>query len=502
LVDTARALSQVIDRELIGAEATLRVLSTSSYLKDGDLQNFYWQTREILQDVPSTSLVLCNARGDELITTLMPYGSKLTTHGNASHFGKVINTRQPVISDIFTSEISKLPQVAVELEATEGKPASYVLSMDFLPTHFSEILEQQRLSRELVISLLDSTQTVIASTDQPGQLNAIKLSPDVLEQMNNRVEGTVELSTPKDAPALFAFNRSSLSNWTLVIGVPSESILGNLWETVSLLIVGNLLLLVLGLILAQVIGNQISKSIKGLVAPALALGHGNAVIVPGLRLREADDVGKALVKAAKLIQQRTVERDLATQAAQHIREVKQKFEYQAYHDGLTGLANRVLFNEIIKNGIEACEGSSENMIVFYIDVDDFKRINDSYGHAVGDELLRLFAARLKTGLRESDVTARLGGDEFAAILMRTNLNHAKATAEVLVDSLSRPYVVANLTLTTSASIGIAGYPDSASTPELLLRQADIAMYQAKSLGKRRCAVYDPSMDVAPDKPPP
>ncbi|HSY28690.1 MAG TPA: GGDEF domain-containing protein, partial [Burkholderiaceae bacterium] len=171
------------------------------------------------------------------------------------------------------------------------------------------------------------------------------------------------------------------------------------------------------------------------------------------------------------------------------------------HDALTGLANRVLFNEIIKNGIEACEGSSENMIVFYIDVDDFKRINDSYGHAVGDELLRLFAARLKTGLRESDVTARLGGDEFAAILMRTNLSHAKATAEVLVDSLSRPYVVANLTLTTSASIGIAGYPDSASTPELLLRQADIAMYQAKSLGKRRCAVYDPSMDVAADRPP-
>jgi len=501
MVDTARALSQVIDRELISAEATLRVLSTSSHLKDGDLQNFYWQTREILQDVPSTSFALCNAHGEELINTSIPNGSTLTTHGNANHFSKVISARQPVISDIFTGEISKLPQVAVELAMPEGKKTSYVLSMDFLPAHFSEILEQQRLSRELVISLLDSSQTVIASTDQPDQLTAIKLSPDVLEQMNNRVEGTVELSNPQGAPALFAFNRSGLSNWTLVIAVPSESILGNLWETVSLLIVGNLLLLALGLILAQVIGNQISKSIKGLVAPALALGHGNAVIVPGLKLREADDVGKALVKAAKLIQQRTVERDLATQAAQHIREVKQKFEYQAYHDALTGLANRVLFNEIIKNGIEACEGSSENMIVFYIDVDDFKRINDSYGHAVGDELLRLFAARLKTGLRESDVTARLGGDEFAAILMRTNLSHAKSTAEVLVDSLSRPYVVANLTLTTSASIGIAGYPDSAATPELLLRQADIAMYHAKSLGKRRCAVYDPSMDAASDKQP-
>jgi diguanylate cyclase (GGDEF)-like protein len=188
-----------------------------------------------------------------------------------------------------------------------------------------------------------------------------------------------------------------------------------------------------------------------------------------------------------------VERDLATQDAQHIREVKQHFEYQAYHDALTGLPNRILFNKLIQEGIAACANKDENLIVFYIDVDDFKRINDCYGHTVGDELLRLFAHRLKAGLRESDVTARLGGDEFAAILMRTGLSQAEATAEALVGALSHPYMIDEVAVVVSASIGAAGYPDSGSTPEELLKHADAAMYQAKTNGKHRC-VFHQSID--------
>jgi diguanylate cyclase (GGDEF)-like protein len=497
-VDTARALSQVIDRELIGAEATLRILSSSPYLRNGDLQSFYQQTQEILQGDPSTVFVLCDVKGKELINTLMPYGSELTTHGNANRFGRISHSAQPVISNLFASEIMQRQLVAVELAVTQGKRAPYILSMEFIPARFGAILDQQRLPQDQVISLLDGAQAIIASTGQPDQPRAIKLDAGVLQEMNHRTEGTIEVDRPHQESALFAFNRSSLSNWTLVIAGPSATILGTLWEAVSLIVVGTLLLLVIGLILAHAIGNRISKSIRNLVAPALALGHGNAVIVPALHLREADDVGQALLKAEKLIQLRTVERDMATQTAQRIHEVKQKFEYQAYHDALTGLANRVLFNEIIKSGIAACASNSESLIVLYIDIDDFKQINDRYGHAVGDEMLSLIAARLKAALRESDVTARLGGDEFAAILLHTNLIHAKATADLLVDLLSRPYVTTNLTLTTSASIGVASYPDSASTAEILLRQADTAMYRAKALGKQRCALYDPSMDKDPD----
>jgi diguanylate cyclase (GGDEF)-like protein len=491
-VDTARVLSQAVDRELIGAEAALHVLATSPLLKNGDLPNFYRQTQEVLSGSRDISIVLSDIDGNVLFNTMRPFGQSLAPHGDASRFKKIAEVSQPVISGLFAGETAE-QVVAVELAVRKDGKARYVLSMEFLPERFASILTRQYKSLDEAISLMDSDQAVIASGLHSPGLEDNQLSADVLLQMKNQVNGMIKINQSHHVPVIFAFNRSGLSNWTLAIRIETASLLGNLWQELTLIVFGTLVLLTLGLVSARVIGDRISRSIKGLVAPALALGHGNAVIVPALHLREADDVGKALVKAAQLIQVRTVERDLAKQAAQHIQEVKQQFEYQAYHDPLTGLANRVLFNEIIKNGITAC--GTESLIVLYIDIDNFKQINDTYGHIAGDELLRLFAARLKAGLRESDVTARLGGDEFAAILMRTNLNHAKTAAETLVESLSRPYVSANLTLHASASIGVAGYPDSASSIEALLRQADTAMYAAKTRGKRRCAVYDASMDA-------
>jgi diguanylate cyclase (GGDEF)-like protein len=490
-IETARALSQAVDRELIGAEATLRVLATSPLLKNGDLQNFYRQTQDVLSGSTDISVVLSDMDGNVLFNTTKPFGESLAPQGDAGHFKQLSNLSQPVISALFAAEgASQI--VAVELTVRkDGKP-HYVLSMQFLPERFGSILERQYKSLDEVISLLDSNQAVIAISQHTRRLEDIHLDNDALSQIKNQGDGTVKINHPDHTPVIFAFHRSLLSNWTLVIGIETVSLLGTLWEELALIVIGTLVLLTLGLASARVIGDRISRSIKGLVAPALALGHGNAVIVPALHLREADEVGKALVKAAQLIQVRTVERDMAKQQAQHIHEIKQQFEYQAYHDPLTGLANRMLFNEIIKNGISAC--GTESLIVLYIDIDNFKQINDTHGHAIGDELLRLFAARLKAGLRESDVTARLGGDEFAAILMRTNLNHAKTTADALVESLSRPYVTNNLTLHASASIGVAGYPDSASSIEVLLRQADTAMYAAKARGKRRCAVYEASME--------
>lgn len=491
-IETARALSQAVDRELVGAEASLRVLATSPLLKSGDLHNFYLQTQEVLTGTTDVSVVLSDIGGNVLFNTMKPFGQVLAPDKDANRYKLLANVSQPVISTLFADDgVAQI--VAVELAVRKNGMPSYVLSMQFLPERFGSILERQYKSLDEVISLIDANQAAIASSLHAKRLEDIRLSPDALLEIKNHGDGTVNVNPPNHVPVIFAFHRSMLSNWTLVIGIETATLLGTLWEELALIVIGTLVLLALGLASARVIGDRISRSIKGLVAPALALGHGNAVMVPALHLREADEVGKALVKAAQLIQVRTVERDMAKQAAQHIHEIKQQFEYQAYHDPLTGLANRVLFNEIIKNGISAC--GKESLIVLYIDIDNFKQINDTHGHAIGDELLRLFAARLKAGLRESDVTARLGGDEFAAILMRTNLNHAKTTAEALVESLSRPYVTNNLTLHASASIGVAGYPDSASSIEALLKQADTAMYAAKTRGKQRCAVYEASMDA-------
>ncbi|MBV8667400.1 MAG: GGDEF domain-containing protein [Burkholderiaceae bacterium] len=499
-VDTARALHQLIDRELSGAEATLRVLSTSPHLKSGDLKSLYGQAEEILQNTDGAgdvAFVLCDANGQQLLNTLKPYGTALPQHGDAAHFSDLKLVAQPVISELFTGGVATQPLVAVEMAIpapSRGNRPVYILSLEFLSGRFAEILERQHLPAGQIIALLDRNGAVVAHAPQAQHLAGTRIAPALMEHMKSAGEGTVETDVLGNSTSLIAFSRSALSNWTLFIGMPREAITGGLWESVSLVAAGTLLLLALGLMLAKFIGDRISRSIKGLVKPALALGHGQVVTVPPLLLREADDVGQALVKAARLIEQRTAERDFAKQTVKQLGEVTQKFEYQACHDELTGLGNRMLFNQLIKSGIESCAAHGDRLIVFYIDVDDLKAVNDRYGHMVGDDLLRQFAARLKGGLREFDVTARLGGDEFAAILLHANPTYAEATAHSLIDTLSRPYQIGELTVSTSASIGVAGYPDSATTTEDLLRRADLAMYRAKNNGKRRCVLYDQSMD--------
>jgi diguanylate cyclase (GGDEF)-like protein len=224
------------------------------------------------------------------------------------------------------------------------------------------------------------------------------------------------------------------------------------------------LLLLCTLVLAWSIGGRIARSIHGLSGPALALGYGGAVTVPPLHLKEADEVGQALVKASKMLQE-----------AQH----------RGHHDGLTGLANRVLFDEIVEHDLAICGRTEAPLAVLYVDLDGFKAVNDTHGHATGDELLCAVAARLKNGIRSSDLAARLGGDEFAIVLVNTNMEAAATVAGKLADSVSMPYSIGQLRIEISASIGVAGYPDSGTSSEALLRSADETMYKAKSGRKRQ-----------------
>ena len=128
------------------------------------------------------------------------------------------------------------------------------------------------------------------------------------------------------------------------------------------------------------------------------------------------------------------------------------------------------------------------LAVLYIDLDGFKRINDEHGHAVGDEVLRSIATRIRASIRDTDLAARLGGDEFAVVLFRADLAAATRLADKLIATLAAPCMIGALRIQLSASIGIAAYPDSAGNAETLSRLADQAMYRAKNEGKRRYAV--------------
>jgi diguanylate cyclase (GGDEF)-like protein len=179
--------------------------------------------------------------------------------------------------------------------------------------------------------------------------------------------------------------------------------------------------------------------------------------------------------------------------AQQLEASRGRLEHDATHDALTGLGNRALYSERVREALSASATTPLRAAVLCIDLDDFKTVNDSLGHAAGDRMLQEIGARLRSVVRRADSVARLGGDEFAVLVQGEPADAAIEIADRLLAELARPVVLGNgVSAHSSASIGIAfGEPDD--SVESLLRDADIAMYTAKNNGKNRWEVYRPGM---------
>jgi diguanylate cyclase (GGDEF)-like protein/PAS domain S-box-containing protein len=175
------------------------------------------------------------------------------------------------------------------------------------------------------------------------------------------------------------------------------------------------------------------------------------------------------------------------------RAFQRQLSHRAFHDELTGLANRALFLDRMDHAIRVARQETDPVVVLFVDLDDFKNVNDALGHDAGDELLRAVADRIRSVAGSGDTPARLGGDEFALLLEdRGGVERALDVAEGLLDALRSPVVAGGREMTVLASVGVAvATPDT--TTSMLLRDADLAMYQAKRSGKGRIKIFDPAM---------
>jgi len=179
------------------------------------------------------------------------------------------------------------------------------------------------------------------------------------------------------------------------------------------------------------------------------------------------------------------------QAEQVLQEKDAHLEYVAYHDALTGLPNRTLLMDRLRHGISRADRTENRLAVLFIDLDRFKTINDSLGHAIGDGVLQAAADRLKALVREGDTLSRLGGDEFVILLENVRDGQDAATvAEKIIQALEKVLVVGNYPLHISASIGISLYPQDGKDAETLMKHADAAMYKAKESGRNAFHFYE------------
>ena len=171
---------------------------------------------------------------------------------------------------------------------------------------------------------------------------------------------------------------------------------------------------------------------------------------------------------------------------------KEALKHLAQHDTLTGLGNRALLYEQLTQSMSVARSQGSQLAVMFIDLDHFKAINDTLGHAVGDELLKAVAQRLSAGVRHSDFISRLGGDEFVAVLTRIeHIDDARHSAQKILDSLIENYSIEGRDLIITASIGISLFPGDSADAAGLIECADSALYLAKGAGRNRFAFFDP-----------
>jgi diguanylate cyclase (GGDEF)-like protein len=466
----ARSLAAALDREISAVVSGLRVLSTSPALASGDLRAFHERARDALAFQIVDNYVMTDRQGHQQLNTLRAFGMPLPQSG-APELQRVFEQGKPVLTDLFIGPVTGKPVIAVGVPVFSGGEIIYSLNAGMSPERIAGILQRQAMPGQWVAAVLDGSGTIVARSRDPETFVGQKATPDLMERLGSaQAEGVITSRSKEGIPTYAGFARSSVSRWSVAVGAPRAAIEAVLYKSISWLVAGAAAAFAVGVWLAARLSARISGSIRALVEPALSLGSGHPMEhLPATRLTEADAVAQAILQGGRMLQ-----------ATRHLAE----------HDALTGLPNRLLFDELARSRLTEARRHDTSVALLAVDLDGFKAVNDMHGHPVGDSVLKAAASRISGVLRESDVVARLGGDEFAVLLGNVGLDDARHVGDKLIDALSAPYQ--GVVPAVSASVGIAMHPQAGPTVAELCEQADQALYQAKRSGKRRLAVHPQS----------
>ena len=460
----AKEVMATIDRDLAKVEASLEVLAASGRLSAADLSSFVARLRTTPRSDVIVDYLLIDRAGRALINTDGRRDEGGATGAAPAAPQRVFETGESFVSALYGRPGDGQPRIAVTVPVRRNGEVVYALVAELSPAVLGAMLVKDPLPDDWVAVLLDDQGTIVSRSRFADRYAGQRASAVLRAASDRRLDGTLDALNRENVPVITSFTRSSLSGLKIAVNAPRSLLVTRLSRSFVILIGGGSLVLLGALWFARKLAGNISRSVEGLIKPALALGRGRTVELPASRLSEADAVGRALVEASAMLAE-----------ANH----------QAHHDALTGLCNRVLFDELAAHQIAAAQRSGQSVAVLAIDLDRFKEVNDRHGHAAGDRVLTMVAERIRQGIRAADIVSRRGGDEFTVLLLNVDPLLTQRIGSKLIASLAIPY--AGIEPAVSASIGVASYPESGTTLPELLERADRALYDAKHGGKRRLA---------------
>ncbi len=454
-----------LERDLASIEAALKVMATAPEFSAGNLRSFHQRASDALPTGLAYNYIVTDVHGRQLLNTLRPWGASLPATGTPPELARVFTEQVSVLTDLFVGPVVRRPAVAMGVPVHVRDQVIYSLNIGLDPIRVQALLGQQPLPPGWLVAVLDSSGQIVARSRDVQLHLGQPAVPELLAAMALRDSDTL-LSETKDGEAVFtAYVTSKSWRWRVVVGAPRAVLLQDLLAHLGWVLGGVLMAYGLGLWLARTISLRVLASVRELNDAAQALGQGEEVVLPSVRLQEAEAVGVALL-----------------QASQAMKQVK----FLAQHDALTALPNRLLFDEVADRNLAFAQRRGHTLAVLAIDLDGFKTVNDTQGHAAGDEVLKTVAQRIQAAIRASDIVARIGGDEFILLLSEVDEAAAMDTAERIVQALSEPYP--QVLAPVSASAGVALFPHHGADTKTLALAADQALYRAKQAGKRRAVL--------------
>jgi signal transduction histidine kinase len=314
-VQTARALTLAVDRDLGRVMSSALALATSPYLRQHDLVAFYAQGKSLLGNgFPGANFVLSDESGQQVVNTLVPQGAPLPRHGNPDQLRQIFTTGKPAISDLYTGGVTRRPVISIDVPVWHDGKVLYDLSAGIFPEQLGRILTEQRLPPDRIVAIYDTKGVIAARSHDPETFVGRMGAPAIIRLLQEKDEGFAQMVTLDNVPIYSSFSRSATTGWTVAIGIPRQTFITDLLQSLANIFFVVFGLLCVGFSAAWVLGGRIGESVRTLTVPALALGEGRPVSLPPMYFREADEVSASLLNAEKLIRQRTVERDVAVTA--------------------------------------------------------------------------------------------------------------------------------------------------------------------------------------------
>jgi diguanylate cyclase (GGDEF)-like protein/PAS domain S-box-containing protein len=548
-LQTARALSLGLERDLAAMTGKLELLATSSAVVTGDLATFYRQAADALATERfADAIMLVDRSGQQVIDTLRPFGVPLPRTRHPEMLRRTFGQASRAVSDL-DAVGDGAPSVALEVPVMRDGAVVYALDMRIPCERISAVLVEQRLPDGWIASVLDSQGRILARSENAPEAVGQQVTPALIEAMAQAPEGTLAIETVEGLPSFVAFSRSAFSNWTFAVGMTHDVLYRSLYLRLTLAGLAIAAFLAGGAVLTWTFSRRVRESLHLSASVFRAADEG--IVVADHEGRFVD-VNAAFTAITGYDRSEVIGRDWRTlQSRPHApqffdaiwREMTRTGHWQgvlwnrrkdeslfaahttlstvkdrhgaithyvalfsditetqrrqeeverfAHYDPLTRLPNRRLLSDRIRQALSHAERYGKLVAVCYLDLDGFKPINDTYGHKVGDQVLLDVAHRLEGVVRTTDTVSRVGGDEF--VLLLTDLASASESEQVLArasHAIGLPFPVGHDQVATlSASIGVAFFPGDGSDPDMLMRHADQAMYAAKRKGAHRTERY-------------